>query len=509
MPHLNRSTMKRSMLKGNAQMESRFGIGPDGRFISLLAIAIGLNGCSALLPAVPISPHSINSSGPTVDAIIDHATCEMARTLYTYRAYGEERPVADGSPLEKPQYIGPEGPAFGIGLPWKNLVDFNAVAALHLDLEVDVSRGVDPSLSYIDPISGGMNQMWTLALSGQFNGTVARHLTVDIFVDLPTLEKYPLRTVDGRLISIDPNVTDASLRNLDKKARAEVQLQPCTASSGIAGDLRIQEAFATGLSAIDKSRHYNVYDTSGPIQQGLAELSQLNQSLRDLAPRNPNATAEFKGTLSRQLSILNSLGEVTLPSTADVTEMLNATKDAVKGYSARAAVAAPTKPVEPELDALANAVNAKATEVASSVGKPKPSTGAGANTSFGTEIDFTIVSNIGVGPGLNRTHWKIGGGGGGGGAGSGSGGGASGAGGGGGGGGGNLINYNTSNIDSITLQIATTCASNPNYVPGKTPSTYWESIGKCGATTQADARGSLLNKNYESRLNSVLQRIRP
>jgi hypothetical protein len=319
-------------------------------------------------------------------------------------------------------------------------------------------------------------------VSGQFNGTVARHLSFDVFVDLATLKDYPFAD-KGK-----PTCADEK--------------------SGITGDLRINEALETGIKLMDTSSPYNVYGSSGP-KAALDQLVNATQKL-NAATASPVIDPDtIQRALSQQLSSLNSLRAFTPPQSQSLDKALNDTQRSLLNIQA---VAPRTGTSSTNLQVAADSVSAAATTVQSNSASKSPSTGGtGGNTSFGTEIDFTIVENIGGGPGFAKTHWKIGAGGGGGGSGgAGGGGGGGGAGGGGGsgaggGGGGNLYSRNHTNVDSIQLQVAMTCIDESGYRPASDPPrNYWDTIGVCKDVTRGDIKGALMNKNYQERLDSLL-----
>jgi hypothetical protein len=107
-----------------------------------------LAGC-AWLPVVPKTNHDVGTSGPTVAEIVKHTDCELTKSLYAHRAFE----------AASPDYV-----------LWQNLIKFKAVAAITMDLEVDVMHGFDPQVGYIDPLHGGvMMQNASLTVSGQFN----------------------------------------------------------------------------------------------------------------------------------------------------------------------------------------------------------------------------------------------------------------------------------------------------------------------------------------------------
>jgi hypothetical protein len=143
-----------------------------------------------------------------------------------------------------------------------------------------------------------------------------------------------------------------------------------------------------------------------------------------------------------------------------------------------------------------------AQDKANGFAKPPKSASPG-GTSFGTQVDFTIVRNYGGGPSLSLIHWKVGAAGGAGGG--GSGGGGSGGGGGGGGGGGNMLSFNTTVTDALTIQIGLTCTDDAET---KNPQDYWHAIPNCTLAHKAETLGVLQNKSYNIRLNSLLQGIR-
>jgi hypothetical protein len=426
------------------------------RILTTFPLLALMSACSWLYPTVPkIDSRMVNA--PTVTDIVERVTCELADSLHKHGAFGTDPNVQPGLPYP----------------PWTNLVLYNGVASVHLDLEIDVMKGFDPSVSYIDPITGGMMQSWSLAVSGQFNGTVTRHMTVDFFLDLPTLSAYTI--------------------------------SPCAEKSGIAGNLQLDEALSTGLSALNQSSIFNRYPPPGATAQDLENLKGVSENLMQALPSDAAPTAEKQNLLQKQLGILRSIDPNELATNASAPEVLRGAEKSLNAYAAQLAQAQRSPGLaDPKRAGAAEELNGPVREsldrvnvLQAQAAKGGKQQGGSANTSFGTEVDFTIVRNIGGGPALNRTHWKIAGGGGaGGGGGGGAGGGGGGGGMGGGGGGGNMLNYNRSMMDSLIIQVALTCIDKKGY-PKTNPTNFWETLGTCTGTSSSDVRSLLQYKTYQ------------
>jgi hypothetical protein len=433
----------------------------SGRGAALLICTQALAAC-AWLPVVPKTDHDVGTTtGPTVAEIVKHINCELTKSLYAHHAF--------------------EAPSPNDAL-WQNLVKYKAVAAITMDLEVDVMRGFDPQVGYIDPLHGGvMMQNASLTVSGQFNDTTSRHVTLDVFVDLE------------RLKGAAPVVKD--------KDGAE-SIGNCAVTSGIGGDLRLEETLATGLSALDAVAKFNVYDNRGPPNPHVARLAAIDNELLS-ALNQPKPDSPAISNLVKSYSSV--LGDVSRDADTADPQVQSALKHADQSLDTYAAKLQETIRTAGDPEVALQATNElygvvkPAQDKANGLAKPAKSAASPGGTSFGTQVDFTIVRNYGGGPSLSLIHWKVGAAGGGG----GSGGGASG--GGGGGGGGNMLSFNTTVTDSLTIQIGLTCTDN---AATKNPQDYWQAIPNCTEAHKSETMGVLQNKNYNIRLNSLLQGMR-
>jgi hypothetical protein len=257
-------------------------------FAALPALTL-MSACSWLYPTVPkIDSRMVNA--PTVTDIVDRVTCELAYSLHNNGAFGPDPHVATGS--TNPQ--------------WTNLVLFKATASVHLDLEIDVTRGLDPSVTYTDPIGAAMGaagqQSWSLAVSGQFNGTVTRHITMDFFLDMPALSAYTKF--------------------------------PCAGKSGLAGELQLEEALSTGLSALNQSSVYNLYAPPGSqTQEQLDALQGVSQNLLHAVPAAP--TDQKRNLLQDELKILRSLNPQKLAVNPRAPSVLRGAENSVNAYASQ------------------------------------------------------------------------------------------------------------------------------------------------------------------------------
>jgi hypothetical protein len=83
-------------------------------------------------------------------------------------------------------------------------------------------------------------------------------VTLDVFVDIE------------RLTGSQPLVTDE---------KGHQFVASCAVTSGIGGDLRLEETLATGLSALDAAAKFNVYDNNGPPNPHVTQLTTINEQL--------------------------------------------------------------------------------------------------------------------------------------------------------------------------------------------------------------------------------------
>jgi len=97
------------------------------------ALAFALGGCSTLTETPKVYPPA--SSGPTVDALLDHIACELADAMR------KNEPTDPNAQLTAEQKL------------WAHLKKDNFVATVNLTLTVTDNEGVNPSIGYSQPLA--------------------------------------------------------------------------------------------------------------------------------------------------------------------------------------------------------------------------------------------------------------------------------------------------------------------------------------------------------------------
>jgi hypothetical protein len=344
-----------------------------------------------------------SASAPTVSDLVDHMACELGKT---YMANTIPK-TNDGSKEAKDTIADLTSEHVA---RWKRLVDENFVVSVDLTLMVTRAEALNPSLSYIWPLTGAGNKIspliysgtgqtqatynTTLAMGFQLNSTADRNVEQDFMIDMASLIRQYNFGVDGEISGPDvkkhldadhPGDPSAGTRFPYCLPRDKVTRKSEISSSPLTGNMALFEMIDDGLAALDRSSVYNVYGTSGPTR------------LLDVG------NARGGGHLSALSSMMGTGGGGT-----------GATPSGQGGGVASAAT-----------------------------GK----------TSFGSKVDFYIVWGINGGPTITTLDYKATAGSGGGGGGGAGGGAAAGA-----GGGGQLASYTRTTQDSLTATLGATCS---------------------------------------------------
>jgi hypothetical protein len=369
---------------------------------------------------------------PTINTLVDHLACEIGK------AYNDNT-NQDFLPSNTPaKYVQNPNDSAEVALVakenqnidarnranaahirrWQQLVKSNFVASIDLNLMVTRTEGLNPSASYIWPLTGSGNSPpsityssptgtgvttatnnFTLALGGQLNSTADRNVEQDFMIDLRTLiDQYNFGKEHAEDSDAESHYqADYPRENGDRSAfpycmrgaklasrEAEAHQSHEISSNPLDGNMALLEMIDDGLTAIDRSAVYNVYGTSGPTR--LADV----------------VTTPSRGQ-SRSLGLLSPMSGSPAGSSAAASGAGSAT-----------------------------------------AGK----------TTFGSKVDFYIVAGYNFGPSYSILNWKVSGGAGGGGAGAAAGGGGAG---GAGGGGGQLLTFNRQTQDSLTVTFGATC----------------------------------------------------
>ena len=240
-----------------------------GSFIALM----GLGACSLPSPPIDFLPFS-QGSAPTVHDLVDHTSCELAKS---YRDVIPIENEASGAELTARQQM------------WRHLVEDNFVAAVDLTLQVTHNDGFNPSLNFIQPLNGVGSSLpkpftysgqgatsstynESLAIGLQLSGAQDRNIEQDYQIDMRDLvalydQYHPTK---GGYAAI----SDVIDKEIKKNGMSRSQFPYCggpgedarfeTYGSPLQGNLRVAEVLEDGLGALEHAKSYNIYGSSGP-----------------------------------------------------------------------------------------------------------------------------------------------------------------------------------------------------------------------------------------------------
>lgn len=471
--------------------------------VSFLAVA-ALTACdtSSGTPSFGLASGPTKSE-PTVDNLVDHITCELSHAMYDHLhdPSGNINNLAEPIPSDDPRFV-----------LWQRLVQDNFVASLTLQLQVTNSEGLNPSVNFIDPFNpipmptltstpSPFYGNLTLGISGQLDGSQYRTISVTYYTDFARL--YELMKLDPKDSSgndikptqnwpIDfddkplPKMTSAlpvyirGVERIDEHTKTPDGREKyhltfsCDSDGMLGGNLGLEEILLSGLSALDRTKLYNVYakpnaaQAAGAVGQGPVGIASA--LAQPQAKRTPN-----------------------IEESAETTALLKVIV---------AQLTAITKSVT-DIDVASRQLAASSLKTLTAPAASQPS------NLIGSTVQFSITAGLSGGPNWTLRHFTgpngSGGGGGGGksggsSGGSGSGGSGGSSGGGGGGAGQGFLNFNRNSVDMLTFQAAATCRADPGAktrklgekAPTSSDTDYWESIPYCTQPEGEVARSSLL-----------------
>lgn len=247
---------------------------------SALCLTLGACNSSGTPSFDLLGPDNPKTIAPTIANVVDHVACEiqtaMVARLGAYPATSGQA-LSDGDLKKWLNGIADDkGPQKEVRGVWSNLISDNFVASVNLTLQVTNSEGLNPSMNFLTPYSpittpsGPFNGNFTLAVGGQFDGTQNRTFTLSYLIDLYRLWGTPLTNCDG-----GPQF-------------------------GIQGNLGMDEIFVDGVSAIDRTKLYNIY--SAPDEAAAAPVlphgGDLSSQFLMLMAGQPNGGAAKSNTVS-------------------------------------------------------------------------------------------------------------------------------------------------------------------------------------------------------------------
>jgi hypothetical protein len=403
---------------------------------------------------------------------------------------------------------------------WEHLLEDNFVASINLQLQVTNSEGLNPSVSLPTPFNplptAGLGTPtpfvgnFTLAVSGQLDGSQYRSFSLAFFVDMARL--YKLLEIDPRDSLGNPIPSLSVALNEDKTVKeishirganhivgpapdhsADRIVFDCNFGKTLSGDLGFEEILESGLSAIDRISLVNIYSGQPSSDMASPRIAEGPTP----APGEKRIAGVPNKAMDEQQFPQSKIGGRS-EATQQLTEIVTQLSGINKSFQA---ITDNLKLIEGNTLKVGNG-----------------STPTQPPTTIGSTVQFTVTEGVNGGPNWTMTHFSGptgssgGGGSGGGKGGGGSGGGGSSGGGGGAGGGGasqGFINFNRNAVDSVTFLAAATCHIDPE--DAKDPSlsslhpkqpaevskplpdgSYWETIPTCKGPQGQLARAATL-----------------
>jgi len=431
--------------------------------LRLLAPILALMLASCFSPRLIISRQNTRTSSgsaPTVRDLVDHVSCEIARTYEN----NTDSALLDEQHKNR----------------WKHLIDGNFVAAVDLTLMVTRTEGFNPSYSAITPLTGAgvyipsyklvysgssppqtqATNNDTLAIAFQLNSTADRNVEQDYTIDLRSLiQAYTADDV-----------------RLERVFRQHVPAVPPGAPTAAQFSDAARGAFErnftlrgeTERALADAFRAVFPKQTSDPAKYESQFLLTQLPSLYKAMIKHPifgrfSPETQFPfclGSTRRHPAIDRTplTGNMELFETIDdgLTALDRASIYNIYGVSGPTSLSQIPVPGIPGAPVIA--FRGAAPPSASGGAASASAAVSGGRTTFGSKVDFYITAGVGGGYSVSTLDNKInvggsgaGGGGASGGAGSSSGGGA--------GGGGQLLSAVRMTQDSMTVTFGATCAA--------------------------------------------------
>lgn len=245
------------------------------------SLVSALGGCTPSLSITPLIP-----TAPTIAELQNHVTCVLATSLDNHL---RKRPPADAADAKRWSED---------AKLWMNLVNYNFVGSMVFTVFVNQSEGLNPSFSFITPLtnlgnpilktiesSNGLTNVgngtgtsnannFTLSVGFQLNGSQDRNFVFNYLADF-----------GGMYADLD--------RILNKCASKALDL-PGGLPYGLKGDLALDEALETGLRALNEVRYYPI------ASQGGVKSNSQGSSGQGTA-QNVGATAAFSAKIDFNL----------------------------------------------------------------------------------------------------------------------------------------------------------------------------------------------------------------
>ena len=451
--------------------------------IALTLVVSGCHSISGLPSLVPLQ----GGSGPTVHDVVSTVACELASAMVTNIAQPDQTMPDDGSQAVEAA----KKTESDLQLLWSNLIKYNYVAVVSLQLEVTNSEGLNPSLNFITPYipvpTPGVTKSvagtpfagnFTLALNGQLDASQDRLFVYTFNIDFARLFNSLKSVEEGKTIITSNTTGKPMIYKKDGKVRLD-----CQTGSGIYGDLGLDEVLHDGLLATQATELWDVYNipTAEEAGYGVVVNPAPAESPRPERHTRPDQTYSYNDSPlpeerrplvppSRAPNLLPPSGGSPPPSGPPSTVSLNAQSP----------------------------------------------------TSFSSKVAFTITEGINGGPSWTLRHFSGPGGGSGAGGGGKGGSGGSGSSGSGGGASQGLFNLNRVTVDTLNIEVAATCyrpidtslypvtvraTANRSEEENTSPQNYWQAIPKCPSATTAIVNGKGIKRMVNPQAGAVLQQL--
>ena len=244
--------------------------------IAMFVTIVSFFGC-ATTPSLLLSPGS--TAGPTVGDLVDHLACELGKSYEESQKKGGEKATR-----------------------WHQLIENNFVASVELTLMVTRNEGFNPSFSWITPLTGAGNVISpiidngvgtqtqatfnrTLSLGLQLNGSQDYKVVQNYMIDMRNLvlqyRKYgeKLDPESDFINKLEQNKVNLSSFPYCLPRGGERKPNYASLSSPLKGNMELDETIDDGLIAIERSKNYNIYGTSGPTSYDDVEFPEINAKM--------------------------------------------------------------------------------------------------------------------------------------------------------------------------------------------------------------------------------------
>lgn len=376
---------------------------------------------------------------------------------------------------------------------YARLIQDRFIAVIDLNVKVTDNQSATPSLSFLNPMSGG--ESYTFGAGGQLSGQQDRSFDFSYVADLTQLAKsanvqqvagappdYPdsvktNQAPDATALQIVQTKDTMCDGNTTAAPAGESWLDKHLDKTGISGDLGLDETIRNGLDVMDIAAPYNIYGDKGSALEHISinignDVDNITVAASKVAkaPTIANTQTLSSHTASLYEKLLNRPFATLQP---DLLQKLQDTQQTLNGVS------------ENKLSNSAKQnLSAAKSDLAAATGqggeKAAAASSGSSNTKFATSVNFTIVTNINGGPTWSLKYFK----------------GPSGNNG--------LLSFSRTNLDSLTASFVPTCRGGS---ADTNPEDYWHTIPVCTAADVEKSVQSASANNQTLRLENAFDRL--